>query len=116
MEQSLKDLLTEMVEIGQQNEEFGYNIRTNYSGRAMYGNTCVGVSGDDPMSFIVECMRNFMDMGDTDYASDFFELLQHHKTDSMGRGMIVYFPRWAIDTEEDKEFVAELFGTEEDEE
>lgn len=115
MEQSLKDLLTEMVEFSQQDQDYGYNIRTDYSGRAMYGKTCVGVSGDNPMPFIIECMKNFMDMGDTDYASDFFELLQHHKTDSMGCGTIVYFPRWVIETEEDKEFVAELFESEGDE-
>lgn len=104
MEQSLKDLLVEMIEHG---ESEGYAVRTNYSGRAMYGQQCIGVDGEHPVLFIIECMENLVDM-EPEYALAYFQLLKMQRQDSMGLGTIIYFPSWAIETEEDKKFFAEL--------
>lgn len=109
MEQSLKDLLIEMFECAEGND---ISIRTDYSGRAMYGKQCIGVVGNRPLSFVIECMQNFIDMGDTEYASDFFELLKNHSEDSMGLRQITYFPSWVVEPE-DQDWINELMERDE---
>lgn len=61
-----------------------YNVRNDYSGRGMYGETCFGVSGADEFTLGVIFHRL---MGDTAV-----ELANRANTDTLGRGTIVYFP------------------------
>lgn len=55
----------------------GGEVRDNYSGRGMFGQTCYGIDTDSPADAIDAAAA----MG-----------LRGAKTDSMGKGHIVYWP------------------------
>lgn len=82
-------------------EDSGYEARTDYSGRGMRGDTCIGyiVNSETSESEIVaDLMINIMESAaDLEEAInrgyEFARLLKSAKTDSMGRDTIVYFPR-----------------------
>ena len=63
-------------------------IREDYSGRGMYGATCLGfvVSSQRTVMRLVACMTEVLGL---DMALD---VIRKASTDSMGRDMIVYFP------------------------
>ena len=81
-------------------EDLGYDTRS-YSGRGMYGTTCLGVSLDkNDLQFMLELghamaeHNNEIDT-DTPEGADEDELIRLPKrvsSDSMGLGSIVYFP------------------------
>lgn len=59
-------------------EENDWDLRTDYSGRGMYGTRCVGIVGPNPLE-IVEAVASQTD-------------LRGAQQDSMGRDAIVYWP------------------------
>lgn len=74
-ESEIIDLLEEIA------GEVGGDVRYNYSGRGMYGKTCVGIVCEDATKCIEEAaVRGF----------------RGAKTDSMGRDTIVYWPKIAV--------------------
>ncbi len=92
-------------------EDMGYETRS-YSGRGMWGDTCLGVSlqGEATLQdFLLElgfAITNYVyDSGDKDYDIDLceelFQCLGRPKTDSMGLGMIIYFPVIGWDDSDD---------------
>lgn len=75
--------------------------RDDYFGRAMYGVTCAAVCLDSQ----ADAFRLFAQLGilagngsDTDDEDDLAHLLENligsARTDSMGHGIVVYFPGW----------------------
>jgi hypothetical protein len=82
------------------------SVRTDgYSGKGMYGNTCAGITFDS----VSQSFRFFTELGriavayeaDDDEALEaaagaVLDLVDAAATDSMGRGVIVYFPRWTF--------------------
>lgn len=79
---------------------------TSYSGRAMFGQYCLGLSADN----LSQVARFFVGLAqeDADLAD---ALARNMRTDSLGLGMIAYFPSfdsagfWADeDEDEDDEF------------
>lgn len=56
--------------------EIGGEVRYDYSGRGMYGKTCVGIVGDDATEIIEETSARG---------------LRGSRTDGMGRQVIVYW-------------------------
>lgn len=69
-------------------------VRENYSGRGMYGRTCVGiVVGCTQLAFKFFAALAMEDVAGPDVA---FQLAEQAQTDSMGRDMIVYFPRLTL--------------------
>ena len=90
----------------------GVTVSDDYSGRFMYGKTCVAVEGGsveiqelfkavllDYHQSWVEAENQRM-IGNDDAAPDILYedlldlLLVDHKTDSMGLGIVVYWPKW----------------------
>lgn len=72
--------------------EAGHEPR-GYSGRAMYGRQCVGVTTDDPFALIGDMLQALLDRGETDGELEMIRtLLKDTRTDSMGRSSIVYWP------------------------
>ena len=68
--------------------EYGYGLRDDYSGRCMFGETCIGIISDNTT---LTCMQL------TDYLSnngceDIIRKLGTPRTDNMGMSYIVYFP------------------------
>lgn len=73
-------------------ENAGYEP-TDYSGRFMYGDRCLGVSGDNALSIVIETIAEFARNAETtDEVVDFVERLGNVRSDSLGLGQIVYFP------------------------
>lgn len=80
----------------------------SYSGRGMYGESCVGVTCDNPFKVIAELA--FMagsDVAEENYslAQDILQALGETRSDSMGRSTIIYWPRIKWVEQEDAEFV-----------
>ena len=88
------------------------NIRTDYSGRAMYGRSCLGIVIDGNMvaeehTVIMELAIEMSEAGENQdgYEAvgsirDFMYDLQVRR-DSMGRSEIVYFPQISVEAEGD---------------
>lgn len=70
-------------------EENDFEVRS-YSGRGMYGKTCLGVDIPHGMGHLMATLILTVDEDDRDDVACAVETLC---TDSMGLGQIVYFPR-----------------------
>lgn len=66
-------------------------MRESYSGRNMYGDTCIGLT----VAYPSEVLRFAAHLGaaDADLADD---LMDATRSDSMGKDMIYYWPGWTI--------------------
>lgn len=65
------------------------DVRYDYSGRGMYGRTCLGFVVD--ATDIVVGVALHQALGD-----DAWEMARNACTDNMGRGAIVYFPGYSV--------------------
>jgi hypothetical protein len=78
-----------------------------YSGRAMYGAKCIGVTGTpgDGISFGI-ALAVVLPEGDEDARDDMLQqiyaIVRNTRTDSMGRDMITYWPGLEFDGPEEK--------------
>lgn len=92
-------------------EDAGYEVRS-YSGRGMYGKTCLAFSTDDRLGDVVasilDAIAAYTEM-DRELALDLASDFRSMKSDSMGLGRIFYFE--SVDFEE-----PETFEDDEDEE
>lgn len=61
----------------------------SYSGRGMYGRSCLGVETDDLGDLFAAVLEELEGEEDTQDVQPAFKSM---RTDSMGRGTIVYFP------------------------
>lgn len=66
--------MSKQQKIIEASEVEGRRLRTDYSGRGMFGSTCYGITCNDPQDVIAE-------VG-----------IKGARTDSMGRSTIVYWP------------------------
>ena len=74
-------------------KEDGCSVRTDYSGRGMYGETCLGITGQYLTTIdVLEVLERAFD--DEGKARDFMHRVN---TDSMGRGTIFYFPGYSVE-------------------
>ena len=70
----------------------------SYSGRAMFGSQCIGVSSDGesgPALFLVAIAKEDAELAES--------LARNLRTDSLGHGIIAYFPSFASVVDEDDE-------------
>lgn len=84
-----------------------------YSGRGMYGEVCLAVTTDsasEAATVILDVVQAAAKNGTTEDVIEVIDMLRGSRTDSMGRGVVVYWPdiRWADcgeaeDREEDEE-------------
>lgn len=83
-------------------EAAGYSVRS-YSGRGMNGKVCLGIDTDNTaMTLVLDLIKEALgsvntSCGDRAYESigevqDLCDMLKNSRSDSMGRGYIVYFP------------------------
>lgn len=79
-------------------------IRTDYSGRGMYGKKCVGVVVSDQQEFLgnftYELLQITNTLNDLRDLPDFFKEM---KSDNMGHDVILYWERFSWDEEEEDE-------------
>lgn len=78
-------------------------LRTDYSGRSMYGRTCPGVVVDCSAVRLMVALTGVLVREavvkdeDTEEAIELAEqLAEDMSTDNMGLGMIVYWPSWKL--------------------
>ena len=72
-------------------EEYGYEYRDDYSGRFMYGSRCVGIVSEEASLFTVLIqLTEYLKDNEID---DIPNKIGVPKTDSMGIGAIIYFPK-----------------------
>jgi hypothetical protein len=99
----LVQLTSTLEDFGHDSEDF--DIRTDYSGRGMYGNACLGIVSHDSglttaLSFELAALLT-EDQDFDDLRQNFHEIASIQQTDSMGRGTIVYWPGIQVDTTTD---------------
>lgn len=71
-------------------EEYGYDFRGDYSGRFMYGKSCVGIVYDvDDDTVLNDLEEYFLDVDESNFAES---IRNSARFDSMGLSRIVYFP------------------------
>jgi len=75
-------------------EDIGYDVRDDYSGRNMYGKECPGVEAGSE----AEIFTMFVELAENDPVMA-KELAKSAKTDNMGLGLIVYWPRFTYERE-----------------
>ena len=84
-------------------DEDSGSIYPDYSGRAMYGSTCLGLVGHDILPLIIDLILHLqMAHEDDDDSCDLTEILQELRdghTDGMGLDVIVYFPNITVSDE-----------------
>ena len=71
----------------------------SYSGRAMYGRSCLGVETNDVGDLFAAVLEQVEGDDDTREIQDAF---RNMRTDAMGRGTIVYFPNVEFVGDEDQ--------------
>jgi hypothetical protein len=69
----------------------GFEVR-RYSGRGMYGKECVGIEIDGGIGELFATVLETCHKQDGYMVEDLAEAFRGMRTDSMGRGTIVYFP------------------------
>lgn len=69
------------------------NYRENYSGRGMYGRSCVAVDCDNPLETLAGIFSYLVDSDDDIRGYDVLMALGAPKTDNMGAGSVLYFPK-----------------------
>lgn len=78
------------------------DVRTDYSGRGMYGRTCVGVVGSSvsvALRFMFALAEQISEDGDDawEQRENVMELAEDLRTDSMAYDTIYYFPGLVIE-------------------
>lgn len=74
-------------------EDAGFDLRTDYSGRGMFGAECIGFTFEgESMNATADLMA--ATQGDLDRVQELADALRGAKLDSMGRGSIMYFPSY----------------------
>lgn len=84
------DLLSELIQGAQ------LDFRNDYSGRGMFGDECLAFDFDGTdATAIASLIASAREWSNSDEALDeITSALQNARTDSMGRGSIMYFPAY----------------------
>jgi len=83
-------------------ESIGERCRS-YSGRGMYGRSCLGITCSNPMETLMQIVAQ---IADGNYADDLFQTydsMVNVKMDSMGIDSIIYFPNLTYEKDDDDE-------------
>ena len=79
----------------------GFGEARAYSGRAMYGKSCLGIVTDTPTRAIFTLATNLADMEENELLTMLRDAPS--REDSMGRQVVVYFPSLEVDEEDEHE-------------
>lgn len=76
--------------------EVGLEVRVAYSGRCMYGKTCIAVIHSHGHGWIAEVLDHIISIECNDSLLVFSNALKNACEDSMGLDTITYFPGYSI--------------------
>lgn len=85
--ENIKELVKEYC------EDKGLDFREDYSGRGMYGRSCMAITCDNPLNTLCELFAYIVDSDDDLDGYDVRRVLGEPKQDSMGMSSILYFPK-----------------------
>lgn len=74
-------------------EEQELDYREDYSGRGMFGDGCVGIVCDNPLSTLSELFAYIIDSDDSISGCEVQDALGKPEEDNMGMRNILYFPK-----------------------
>lgn len=78
----------------------------SYSGRGMYGKSCVGINVENPIEAIIDIVETAWDSYNDDDDSEgfrkFLNEIKEARTDSLGTGYIMYWPKAEWDANEER--------------
>lgn len=77
-------------------EDNGYGYREDYSGRGMFGRTCIGITCDEPLRVVLELAAHLMEAMPELGSYDLMDALGTPRMDSMGCSSILYFPHLEV--------------------
>lgn len=94
-------------------EDCDIQIHDDYSGRYMYGATCLGLSVEGSASSLFAAFIRGLKNADNHIMEEAAEMFDDMKTDTLGLGTIFYFPGWGLnegegeceEPEEDEEYL-----------
>ena len=104
-ETELFDLMYDIgVDSAEDDDGYGNvpTVRTDYSGRGMYGDRCVGIVCDNPARIMFDLGMALGERIANEEGVRWYEIAQafkHARTDSMGLSSIVYFESLSFDNE-----------------
>ena len=81
-------------------EDCDIQIHDDYSGRYMYGATCLGLSLEGSASSLFAAFIRGLKNADNHTMEEAAEMFDDMKTDNLGLGTILYFPGWKFDESE----------------
>lgn len=77
------------------------NIITDYSGRGMYGEKCLGIVTPNQMELIGYMLEEINDREDSkELINEFSQMIRNCRIDNMGYNYILYFPYFTVDGDE----------------
>jgi hypothetical protein len=79
----------------------GFGKVRPYSGRAMYGKSCLGIVTDTPTKAILTLAMNLAEMEENELL--FMLRDAEGRQDSMGHRVVLYFPSLEVDEEDEDE-------------
>lgn len=86
-------IMAEVEQLIQALKDAGYEPRA-YSGRGMYGESCVGVSTDNPQTVTLEVYDNWFNNGvGHKELKELYEALKDVRIDNLGLRYIAYWPQ-----------------------
>lgn len=89
-------------------EENGFNVRDDYSGRCMFGEQCFGYEPDGGNLFLWFMQQLYDEGEEWEFYDEVKALLdddvfERECSDSMGLGIIIYFPNLKVEDYPDNE-------------
>lgn len=86
----------------EQMQEEGFDVRHDYSGRGMFGRTCLGLTGDvDDLIRFVRFVERTHANENVNFPMDDTDWLDNVRDDNMGRKMIYYWPNVRVEEDDD---------------
>lgn len=95
----MKDMIQKFIKRVQEDLGNEYDVRTDYSGRFMFGKTCLGITY--PKGVETEILFKLRDIveefDDTKDREFLLNCLYNRSTDNMGLDMIMYFRQISVE-------------------
>lgn len=81
-------------------EDCDITIHEDYSGRFMYGSTCLGLSFEGSAGSLFAAFIRELENAESSTVEEAAEMFEAMRSDNLGLGTIFYFPGWKFDESE----------------
>ena len=81
-------------------EDCDITIHEDYSGRFMYGSTCLGLSFEGSAGSLFAAFIRELENAKSSTVEEAAEMFDDMRSDNLGLGTIFYFPGWKFDESE----------------